>query len=54
MLASLLGGETFPVLSLLGTAFVLTGVWLIFHRTEAPNRRPQQCEAKHGFAVTVA
>jgi drug/metabolite transporter (DMT)-like permease len=36
MLGWLLGGETFPVSSLLGAAFVLTGVWLIFRKTEMP------------------
>src|SRR3984893_12414780 len=30
MLGWLLGGETFPASSLLGTAFVLAGVWMIF------------------------
>jgi probable blue pigment (indigoidine) exporter len=32
MLGWLLGGETFPVSSLLGTGFVLIGVWMIFRR----------------------
>jgi drug/metabolite transporter (DMT)-like permease len=36
MLGWLLGGETFPVSSLLGAAFVLTGVWLIFRKSEMP------------------
>jgi drug/metabolite transporter (DMT)-like permease len=40
-----LGGETFPVWSLFGAAFVLVGVWMIFRRAEAPKRRPQQGEA---------
>jgi drug/metabolite transporter (DMT)-like permease len=31
----LLGGETFPVSSLLGAGFVLAGVWLIFRKAEA-------------------
>src|SRR5437773_9812901 len=34
MLGWLLGDETFPLSSLLGAAFVLTGVWLIFRRTK--------------------
>lgn len=33
MLGWSLGGETFPVWSLLGGGFVLLGVWLIFRRT---------------------
>jgi drug/metabolite transporter (DMT)-like permease len=33
MLGWLLGGETFPIWSLLGAAFVLAGVWMIFRRT---------------------
>src|SRR6266498_1155174 len=32
MLGWLLGGETFPISSLLGTALVLTGVWMIFRK----------------------
>src|SRR5207245_11759634 len=36
MLGWLLGGETFPISSLLGTAFVLTGVWMIFRKREMP------------------
>jgi drug/metabolite transporter (DMT)-like permease len=31
MLGWLLGGETFPLWSLFGAAFVLAGVWMIFH-----------------------
>ncbi len=34
MLGWLLGGETFPASSLLGAAFVLTGVWLIFKKSQ--------------------
>ena len=45
MLGWLLGGETFPAWSLLGAAFVLVGVWMIFRRAEAAKRRPQQREA---------
>jgi len=36
MLGWLIGGETFPVSSLLGAAFVLTGVWLIFRKSAMP------------------
>jgi len=35
MLGWLLGGETFPISSLFGAAFVLTGVWMIFRKVEA-------------------
>jgi drug/metabolite transporter (DMT)-like permease len=35
MLGWLLGGETFPASSLLGAAFVLAGVWMIFHKAPA-------------------
>jgi drug/metabolite transporter (DMT)-like permease len=38
MLGWLLGGEIFPVWSLLGAAFVLAGVWMIFHRTKEPKQ----------------
>jgi drug/metabolite transporter (DMT)-like permease len=34
MLGWLLGGETFPISSLLGAALVLVGVWMIFRRTQ--------------------
>jgi drug/metabolite transporter (DMT)-like permease len=34
MLGWLLGGETFPVSSLLGTSFVLAGVWMIFRKAK--------------------
>ena len=34
MLGWLLGGETFPASSLLGTGFVLTGVWMIFRKRQ--------------------
>lgn len=33
MLGWLLGGETFPLWSLLGACFVLAGVWIIFRRS---------------------
>ena len=34
MLGWLIGGETFPIWSLLGAVFVLAGVWMIFSKTE--------------------
>jgi hypothetical protein len=34
MLGWSLGGETFPVSSLLDAAFVLTGVWMIFRKAK--------------------
>lgn len=40
MLGWLLGHEAFPVWSLLGAAFVLAGVWMIFRRTK--ERRPTE------------
>ena len=36
MLGWSLGGETFPLYSLLGAAFVLTGVWMIFRKAAMP------------------
>jgi len=36
MLGWLLGDETFPVSSLLGTALVLVGVWMIFRKASIP------------------
>ena len=36
MLGWSLGGETFPISSLFGAAFVLTGVWMIFRKREMP------------------
>jgi drug/metabolite transporter (DMT)-like permease len=36
MLGWLFGGETFPISSLLGAAFVLTGVWMIFRKPSMP------------------
>jgi drug/metabolite transporter (DMT)-like permease len=41
MLGWLLGGESFPLWSLFGAAFVLLGVWMIFRRI----RGPQEAEA---------
>jgi len=43
MLGWLLGGETFPVWSLLGAAFVLAGVWMIFRRIK--EREPVEAVA---------
>src|SRR6184192_4334050 len=45
MLGWSLGGETFPLYSLLGAAFVLTGVWMIFRKT----RDQRLVEAAAGF-----
>src|SRR6266481_5095571 len=36
MLGWLLGGETFPLSSLLGAALVLVGVWMIFRKASTP------------------
>src|SRR5256886_1778831 len=36
MLGWSLGDETFPISSLLGAAFVLTGIWMIFRKREMP------------------
>jgi drug/metabolite transporter (DMT)-like permease len=36
ILGWLLGGETFPVSSLLGAALVLAGVWMIFRNPPMP------------------
>jgi drug/metabolite transporter (DMT)-like permease len=38
MLGWLLGGETFPLWSLLGAGFVLAGVWMIFRKVETSKR----------------
>jgi len=38
-----LGGETFPVWSLLGAGFVLAGVWIIFRRVK--DRQPAEATA---------
>jgi drug/metabolite transporter (DMT)-like permease len=43
MLGWLLGGEKFPLWSLLGAAFVLAGVWMIFRRTK--DRQPAEAVA---------
>jgi drug/metabolite transporter (DMT)-like permease len=42
MLGWLLGGETFPISSLLGTALVLVGVWMIFRKAPVPNPMIQE------------
>src|SRR5438128_3548646 len=42
MLGWLIGGETFPVWSLLGAAFVLVGVWMIFRKVGTGHRVVQQ------------
>jgi drug/metabolite transporter (DMT)-like permease len=39
-----LGGETLSLWSLLGGAFVLAGVWMIFGKSE-PVKVPTECEA---------
>jgi drug/metabolite transporter (DMT)-like permease len=44
MLGWLLGGETFPVWSLLGAALVLVGVWMIFRKTEVREHALQEGE----------
>src|SRR5712691_3234682 len=36
MLGWLLGGEKFPAWSLVGAAFVLAGVWMIFRKSQSP------------------
>lgn len=47
MLGWLVGGETFPLWSLLGACFVLAGVWVIFRRT-GPGRIARQHEESIG------
>jgi drug/metabolite transporter (DMT)-like permease len=42
MLGWLLAGETFPATSLLGAAFVLAGVWMIFRKVGAREPLPQE------------
>src|SRR5215468_9708040 len=42
MLGWLLGDETFPLSSLLGTALVLVGVWMIFRKAPAPGPMIQE------------
>jgi drug/metabolite transporter (DMT)-like permease len=50
MLGWLLGGETFPLWSLLGAGLVLLGVWIIFRRSGRP--KPAAPE-REGTAVAV-
>jgi drug/metabolite transporter (DMT)-like permease len=45
MLGWLLGGEKFPIWSLVGAAFVLAGVWMIFRRIEPPRQADVEREA---------
>ena len=47
MLGWLLGGETFPLWSLLGAGLVLAGVWIIF-RKAGPDRVAQRREEPNG------
>jgi hypothetical protein len=49
MIHPLIGGETFPVCSLLGTAFVLVGVWMIFRKAKASEQAVQKGEAGMQF-----
>ncbi len=44
MFGYLIGGETFSLWSLVGGAFVLAGVWMIFRKAE-PTRERVECEA---------
>ncbi|MEY2542038.1 MAG: hypothetical protein QOI22_1640 [Verrucomicrobiota bacterium] len=50
MLGWLLGGETFPLWSLLGAGLVLLGVWMIFRRSGAPKRA---APGREGTAIAV-
>jgi drug/metabolite transporter (DMT)-like permease len=45
MLGWLLGGETFPLWSLLGAGFVLAGVWIIFRKAGPDRVLPEREEA---------
>jgi drug/metabolite transporter (DMT)-like permease len=45
MLGWLLGGETFPLWSLLGAGLVLAGVWIIFRKAGPDRVAPQREEA---------
>jgi drug/metabolite transporter (DMT)-like permease len=49
MLGWLLGGETFPVSSLLGGGLVLAGVWMIFRKADASEQPGQKVEAGMQF-----
>jgi drug/metabolite transporter (DMT)-like permease len=42
MLGWVIGGETFPAWSLIGAAFVLVGVWMIFRKIERAKRVAEQ------------
>jgi drug/metabolite transporter (DMT)-like permease len=50
MLGWALGGEKFPLWSLLGAAIVLVGVWMIFRRT----RDQRMVEAEVGIPDPTA
>jgi drug/metabolite transporter (DMT)-like permease len=52
MLGWLLGGEKFPLWSLLGAALVLAGVWMIFRKTET--KPPAQKDLRETLAVPRA
>jgi drug/metabolite transporter (DMT)-like permease len=45
MFGWLAGGEKFPAWSLVGGAFVLAGVWIIFRKSEPPRQTDEQGEA---------
>lgn len=45
MLGWLAGGEKFPAWLLVGAAFVLAGVWMIFRKSEPPRQTEEQREA---------
>ena len=45
MLGWLLGGEKFPVWSLVGTCFVLAGIWMIFRKSEMPKLVEEEPES---------
>ena len=49
MLGWLLGGETFPLSSLLGAALVLLGVWMIFRKASVRGHSLQKGEAGMQF-----
>ena len=49
MLGWLIGGEKFPAWSLVGAAFVLSGVWMIFRRIRPAKRAAEES----GPAVTI-
>ena len=45
MFGWLAGGEKFPAWSLVGGAFVLAGVWIIFRKSEPPRQTDEPGEA---------